>query len=146
MSSRLFQNIREEMGLCYTVYSDRLPYVDSGIITVYAGLNGNKLNDAYGAVMDELKKFKKGGATEEEFNLVREQMKSSLVFAEESTSTQMNMYGRRLLLFNEIYDFDERLNKINSLTLKDINDCVFDLFDIDKFAVSTVGKQPKIDL
>ena len=146
MSSRLFQKIREEMGLCYTVYSYLLPYVDSGIITVYAGLNGNKLKDAYGAVMDELKKFKKGGATEEEFNLVREQMKSSLVFAEESTSTQMTMYGRRLLLFNEIYDFDERLNKINSLTLKDINDCVFDLFDIDKFAVSTVGKQPKIDI
>ena len=146
MSSRLFQKIREEMGLCYTVYSYLLPYVDSGIITVYAGLNGNKLSGAYQAVMDELIKLKKGGATEEEFNLVREQMKSSLVFAEESTSTQMNMYGRRLLLFNDIYDFDERLNKINSLTLKDINDCVFDLFDIDKFAVSTVGKQPKIDL
>jgi len=146
MSSRLFQKIREEMGLCYSIYSYLLPYTDSGFVTVYAGLNGNRLGEAYQAIMDELKKFKKCGVTEEEFNLVREQMKSSLVFAEESTSTQMNIYGRKLLLFNEIYDFDEKLKKINSLTLNDINDCVYNMFDVDKFAISTVAKQPKIDL
>ena len=146
MSSRLFQKIREEMGLCYTVYSYLLPYSDTGLMTVYAGLNSNKLSEAYAAVMDEIKKFKLSGATQEEFELVREQMKSSLVFAEESTSTQMTMYGRRMLLFNEIYDFEDKLKKINSLTLKDINDCVFERFDVDKFAVSTVAKQPKIDI
>lgn len=146
MSSRLFQKIREEMGLCYTVYAYSANYFDCGSTCVYAGLNGNRLADAYSAIMDEIKKFKSEGVKEEEFNLVREQIKSTLVFAEESTTTQMNLYGKRMLLFNEIYDFDKRLKKINDLTLKDINDCVFGDFDIDKYAVSTVGKQPKINL
>ena len=146
MSSRLFQKIREEMGLCYTVYSYLLPYVDSGLICVYAGLNGDKLKEAYDAVMSEIMKFKREGVSADEFSLVREQIKSAFVFAEESTSTQMTMYGRRMLFFDEIYDFDEKLKRINALTLDEINGCVYDLLDVDKFAVSTVGKSPIIDL
>lgn len=146
MSSRLFQKIREQMGLCYTVYSYYSSYVDAGALTVYAGLGGDRLRDAYNAVFDELRSFKKQGATEAEFDLVKQQLKSALVFAEESTTAQMTLYGKRMLLFNEIYDFDAKLDKINSLSLSDVNDCVRELFNVDKFAVSTVGKSPIIDL
>ncbi len=144
MSSRLFRKIREEMGLCYTVYAYQLSYVDSGLVTVYAGLNGDKLDDAYSAVMEEIRAFTKSGVSKEEFDLVREQIKSSLVFAEESTTAQMALFGRRMLFFNDIYDFDEKLRKINSLSLEKMNECISDIFDCSAFALSTVGKKPEL--
>ena len=144
MSSRLFRKIREEMGLCYTVYAYHLSYFNSGLVCVYAGLNGDKLSQAYSAIMKEIELFKKSGVGEDEFNLVREQLKSSLVFAEESTTAQMTLFGRRMLFFNDVYDFEEKLNKINALSVDKLNDYVKNVFDIDKFSVSTVAKKPKI--
>ena len=146
MSSRLFQRVREELGLCYNVYSYQSLYSDSGTLCVYAGLNGDKLKEAFDAVFDEIRKLKSEGVKQSEFDLVREQIKSSLVFAQESTSSQMTLFGRKLVLSGERFDFDERLKTINSMKLSTLNEYLFDRFDIDRFAVSTVAKQGKNDI
>lgn len=146
MSSRLFRRIREELGLCYNIYSYFSPYSNCGSLCVYAGLNNEKLQDAYDAVMDELNLFKKQGVLEEEFSLIREQIKSAIVFAQESTESQMKLYGRKMLLFNEIYDFDSKLERLNKITLKDINEFIFDCMNIERFATSIVAKEPIINI
>ncbi len=146
MSSRLFRKIREELGLCYNIYSYFSPYSNSGAMCVYAGLNNEKLQSAYDAIMEELRLFKKQGITEEEFSLIREQIKSSVVFAQESTAYQMTLYGKRMLLFNEVYDFDKKLENLNKITLDDVNEFIFNCLNFDMFATSVVAKEPLINL
>lgn len=141
MSSRLFRKVREEMGLCYTVYSYLQSYLDCGNLTVYAGLAASAQEKAYDAIAAEVKRLKENGIDEEEFSSVREQIKASLVFAQESTTTQMSLYGRKLLLTGETYDFDENLALINALGVEDINRELAEGFDLSAPAVSVVARK-----
>lgn len=142
MSSRLFRKVREEMGLCYTVYAYAQSYVDCGNLCVYAGLAADKQEEAFDAIASEVKRLKENGIEEKEFASVREQIKASLVFAQESTVTQMCLYGRRLLLMNEIYDFDKNLETINAIKTDDVNRELREGFDILSPGVSVVAKNP----
>ena len=94
MSSRLFQTVREELGLAYTVYSYVTAYEKSGLLTVYAGVNA----DSYLQSVEEIYKcidgLKKKTLTEEEFKRGKEQLLSSLIYAQESTGSQMLLYGK----------------------------------------------------
>ena len=142
MSSRLFRRVREEMGLCYTVYSYQQTYRDCGNLSVYAGLTLDKQEEAYEAIMSEVKRLKQDGIGSEEFASVREQIKSSLVFAQESTIAQMCVYAKRFLFYNEVYDFDKNLKMINDLSVEKINAEVHDNFDISGPAISLVARKP----
>ena len=140
MSSRLFQTVREKMGLCYTIESYIQSYKDCGSMTVYAGVREGCLDKTVDAVFTELKKFKKYGVTEDEFSCVKEQIKSSIVFSEESTSAQMTVYGRKFLIENAVYDPSERLSRFDKMSLINLNGAIFDSFDIENYAVSKVVK------
>ena len=72
MSSRLFQKIREESGMAYTVYSYPNAYTDSGMISVYAGTNPDTAAAVYDQILEETRKIAEGGLTREEFNMARE--------------------------------------------------------------------------
>lgn len=143
MSSRLFQTVREKLGLCYSVYSFMSAYTDCGYSMIYAGVDPKKASDAYDAVILETDKFKREGITDEEFKRSSEQMKSSLVFAQESVSSQMQLHGKRLLLTGECLDFDERFSKLEKITKDDVNGLIDRLFDIKTLAKSIVGKGVK---
>lgn len=141
MSSRLFQSIREELGLCYTIESFMQSYEPCGTWGIYSAVGLGSSEKTLAAIKKELKKFKENGITEEEFRCVKEQIRSSLVFAEESTTALMNAYARKLLLKNEIYDADKRLKAISELDCKKINEVIFDVLDIDRYALSKVVKK-----
>ena len=141
MSSRLFQAIREKLGLCYNIETYQQSYVKTGIWAIYAAVGLGAAEKTIAAIKDELTAFKKSGITEEEFRCVKEQLKSGLAFAEESTTTMMNCYGKKLLLHNKIYDFDERLKAIDRMTIERVNEIVTDRLDIERFALSKVIKR-----
>ena len=143
MSSRLFQTVREKLGLCYSVYSFMSAYVDCGYNMIYAGIDPNKLGDAYDAIINEVEKLKREKITDDEFKRSSEQVKSSLVFAQESVSSQMQLHGKRLLLTNECIDFDERFAKLEKMTKNDVNGLIERLFDTNVLAKSIVGKSVK---
>lgn len=143
MSSRLFLQIREKSGLAYTVYSYVSAYAECGNLSVYAGVNDKNADSAYEQILAEIRRLKSGGITEEEFSKGREQMKASLMFAQESTSSQMLLYGKNLLLSNKIFSFEEKLNTINSMTLSDVERCLSGCFDENKMAAACVGKRDK---
>ena len=89
MSSRLFQKVREELGLAYTVYSYLSSYAETGSLVVYAGVNADNYLKSVQAVFDCINDIKKKNISKEEFMRGKEQMTSSSVFAQESTSSQM---------------------------------------------------------
>ncbi len=143
MSSRLFKKVREELGLAYSVYSYTSHYAETGLYTVYAAVNPKKAESAANAVAEVIRELKRDGVTEEEFLRGREQLKSSSIFAQENTSSQMLLYGRNLLYFNEVYDFEKRMSEISSLKTEDIAAALGSNLDFNCMSLSSVGKLKK---
>ena len=116
MSARLFQEVREKRGLAYSVYSYVSSYAECGTQVIYAGVNPAQAQEAYDAVCNVVKDIKRNGVTEDEFLRSREQMKSGMFFSNESSNAQMLLYGKYMLYFDKIFDFEAKLDKINALT------------------------------
>lgn len=143
MSSRLFQEIREKRGLAYSVYSYLSPYNTAGSQIIYAGVNPQQVGQAYDAICALIKEMKKNGITEDEFLRSREQMKSSLFFGSESSNSQMLLYGKYMLNFDKVFDFEAKLDKINAMTHDQSFEALQRLFDETNKAVALVGNTDK---
>lgn len=139
MSSRLFKKVREELGLAYSVYSYSSHYEEAGLLTVYAGVNPQKAEEAAAAVVSVIEELKKSGLSEEEFLRGREQMKSGSIFSQENTSAQMLLYGKHLLYTGKVYDFEKRMAEISALTRDDVMKAIEGNFDFARAAVASVG-------
>jgi predicted Zn-dependent peptidase len=143
MSSRLFQTVREKLGLAYTVYSYLTTYEYTGALVIYAGVNAANYMQSVEAIYDCIKALKKKDMTEDEFRRGKEQMLASSIFAQESTSSQMLLYGKELLYSGNIYNFEERVQKINAITLNDVNEAIEYNFDRKYKACAIVGRDVK---
>ena len=139
MSSRLFQDVREKKGLAYSVYSYLSAFEECGSLIIYAGVNADNLSNAYEAINGVVHELREKGITESEFLRSREQMKSGMFFSNESSAAQMLLYGKHLLYTGEVFDFEDKLNKINALSLKDADEALQLMFDERKKALSLVG-------
>lgn len=143
MSSRLFQTVREKLGLAYTVYSYLSTYEKSGALTIYAGVNAKNYKKSIEAIGECIEAIKQKDMTEDEFKRGKEQMLSSLIFAQESTSSQMLLYGKELLYANKVFDFEDRVAKLNAVTLTDVNEAIECSFDTKYMASAVVGNVDK---
>ena len=139
LSSRLFKHVREELGLAYSVYSYTSHYPETGVLTVYAGVNPKKCDKAADAVKHVLAELKGKGVTEEEFLRGREQVLSGSIFAQENTSSQMLIYGKQMLYKNELYDFEKRMAEISAVSMDDVAAAIDVSLDFDRVAVASVG-------
>ena len=139
MSARLFQEVREKRGLAYSVYSYISAFSDCAAQNIYAGVNPSNLQQAYEAINTVIRDMKENGITEDEFLRSREQMKSGMFFANESSNSQMLLYGRYMLNFNKAYDFEEKMNLINAMTYADAQDTLSIMFKEEEKAVALVG-------
>ncbi len=139
MSSRLFQKIREELGLAYSVYSYPSSRKDNGVLEIYAGVNSDSREKACKAIIEETKRFREYGVNDSEFLRAKEQVKSSLVFGQESTASQMIIYGKYLIMLDQKFDFEKRLDQIVAIEKEDVLRAIEKSFDIDNSATATVG-------
>lgn len=143
MSSRLFQEVREKRGLAYTVYSYLTSYKDTGSLVVYAGVNADNYLQSVEAIQSCINDIKRKNITEYEFRRGKEQLLSSQIFAQESTSSQMLLYGKELIYSGKIYDFEERVKKINAVTYDDVMQAIEYNFDEKYKATALVGRVDK---
>ena len=141
MSSVLFQKVREELGLAYSVYSYISTYADCGTLGVYAGVNPKNKDVAYECILDEISKLKNRGLTEAEFLRAKEQIKGSFVFSQESNASQMLLYSKYLLYKNEIFSFEDKIKTINSITMDSLNKFIAEEIDIVNFSEAIVSKE-----
>ena len=119
MSSRLFQRIREELALAYSVYSFPVMHSDQGAFGVYSGVSPDKAQLALGAVMDELARFGKT-VTADELDRAREYVRGRLLLGTEDTRGAVHWVGRQLALTGKIITIDETLASIDAVTLEDL--------------------------
>lgn len=139
MSSRLFQRLRERSGLCYSVYSYPSQYRDCGVLEIYSGVKTESRDLAVSAIIEEIETFAKNGMTEREFLRGKEQVKSAFVFGKESTVSLMLLYGKYYLLFDKIFDFEDKIKRIEAITLDDANALIKELFDLKNVSTAVLG-------
>lgn len=139
MSSRLFQKIREESGMAYTVYSYPNAYTDCGMLSVYAATNPDTAKQVHAQILEETRKLVRDGLTRDEFNMAREQLKASIILGSESTSSRMQSNGRRMLLMNETRSESEVIDRVNATTFEETNELMRQILSAEN-ALAVVGK------
>ena len=119
MSSRLFQKIREERGLCYSIFAQSGAYEDTGQITIYAGTSEEEIGDLVGLTMDELKRAA-DDMTEAEVNRARAQLKAGLLMGLESPSSRAERNARLLAIWGRVPGVEETVAKIDAVSTGDV--------------------------
>jgi len=145
MSSRLFQRVREENGLTYSIYSYPSLSTHSGVFTIYAGMSPNQALTVNKLIMDEIRKVKESGITQEEFSDAREQLKGSFILGMESASAIMNRNGKSQLLHKDIKSQDQVIDLVNKVTIEEVNANIQLMFDTKYMCAALVGKVKKED-
>ncbi|MBB5172026.1 M16 family metallopeptidase [Texcoconibacillus texcoconensis] len=146
MSSRLFQEVREKRGLAYSVFSYHSAFLDSGMMTVYAGTDPSQLDEVSDIMMTTIASIRDQGLTDKELTNAKEQLKGNLMLGLESTSSRMNRNGKNELLVGRHKTLDELVKDIENVTAADIKRISERLFD-HSCAVSLIsanGEVPKI--
>lgn len=143
MSSILFQRLREENGLVYAIDSHMTSYDDTGIFTIYAGLNSENLIKSIKLIHKEIKQIKKNLITKEELEKSKEQLKGNYLLGLESTFNRMMEIGRSIVQINRIETPEETIEKINKVNLEDIERVTNYIFTNSSFNIAYVGEVDK---
>jgi predicted Zn-dependent peptidase len=138
-SSRLFQAVREERGLAYSVYSFNGQFSDTGQIGLYLGTRPDNLRQAMQVVRDELARLRETPASEGELARARENVKARIVLGMESTGARMNRLGASLLYDLPILETDELMERIDAVTLDDLRALTEELWAPERLSAAGIG-------
>jgi predicted Zn-dependent peptidase len=140
MSSRLFQTIREERGMAYSIYSDLSPYSDTGALCVYAGTSADKTLEMLELVMAEFRALKESPLTEEELHRAKEQVKGNILLGLESSGSRMSNLARQEMYFNHFFSVEEVLERLDAVTADQVQTMAQKLFVSERIAVTLLGR------
>jgi predicted Zn-dependent peptidase len=141
MSSRLFQNIREQKGLAYSVYSMNSSFRDDGFYNIYAAVSHDKVKKAVFGILDELGALNRGGVTEDELATAKEQMKGHYIFSQENVNGRMFAIGKNYLLLGKTYSPPEIIESIDKVTLGDIHEVAKLVTDPETYSGVIIGRR-----
>lgn len=144
LSSILFQRVREQQGLAYSVYSYPSSYRDAGAFSVYVGTNPAKVERALATVHDIIEELKQNGITPQQLQSGRMQSKSSYVLGVESDMSLMRVMAKRLLLEGQPFDAEQEIQALSKVTVEDVNALIAYLFACPP-SVGIVAKKIKRD-
>ena len=140
MSSRLFQEIREQRGLCYSIYAAGSCYADTGIFVVYTALSRETELEALAAIKEVLCRFQEEGVTREELDRVREMCKAGVLMGLEATTAHMNHMARSILESRNPFTPEEIIAAYDAVTAQDVQELARDLFRWEQLGFSAVGR------
>lgn len=120
MSSRLFQRIREESAMAYSVYSAPSAYPHCGDFTIYAAISPRNVKAVLAQIDEETSLLVRDGATQEEFDMAKAQLKGGFILGQESAYNRMNSMGSNMALMNRVITTDETIRRIEAVTPEDV--------------------------
>jgi predicted Zn-dependent peptidase len=143
MSSRLFQEVRERRGLCYSVYAFHWAFEDSGIFGVAAATGEDEVTELVPVVLDELRKSAEN-ITDEEVVRVRNQIRAGLLMSLESPSARAGQLARQQILWGRPIPLQETVDRINRITADRVRHIAGQIFDTDKVSLAGIGPVSKL--
>jgi predicted Zn-dependent peptidase len=146
MSSRLFQTIREERGLAYSIYSDLSPYRDTGTLCVYAGTSSANALQVVDLILAEFARLKQEPLAEEELKRAKDQVRGNILLGLESSNARMANLARQEMYFKHFYSVDEVIARIDLVQAAQVQAMAQRLFVSDHIAVTLLGRLDGIKL
>jgi len=139
ISSRLFQAIREERGLAYSIYSYQSNYSDCGLFTVYAGTRPSNVNQVIELIVQNIEQLKSEGITASELTKTKEQLKGNLLLGLESSSSRMSRIGKMEITLGKYTTLDEVVAKIEKVTVADLQQALHTIYTADNLCFTALG-------
>jgi predicted Zn-dependent peptidase len=146
MSSRLFQTVREERGLAYSIYSDLNPYSDTGSLCVYAGTSSDRAIQVVQLVMEQFRRLKNEPLPTDELRRAKDQLKGNLLLSLESSMSRMSNLARQQMHFNYFFGMQEILDKVEAITEDQVLAMANHLFQPELVAVTLLGRLDGVKL
>lgn len=139
ISSRLFQSIREDKGLAYSIYSYQTNYSDAGLFTVYAGTRPSNAVQVTELIWQNISDLKSEGITTRELTKTKEQLKGSLLLGLESSSSRMSRIGKMEITLGKYITLDEVVRKIDEVSLEKLETIISGLFSPQTQCFTALG-------
>jgi predicted Zn-dependent peptidase len=146
MSSRLFQRVREQEGLVYSIASYHNGYLHGGYEAVYAACAPKNVRRVLDSTLEEMRKIKREGATDDELASAKLHLKGSILLSLESTTSRMSGIARQEYYFGRQYTPDEIIEHIDAVTLDDIQSVAATIVDPDSLSLTMLGNVRKVGI
>ena len=139
MSSRLFQTIREDQGLAYSIFSEMSPFRDTGSLCIFAGTSVDKTRKVLQLTLNELRRLKEETVSDVELKRAKDQLKSNMVIGLESSGSRMSNLARQQMYFGRFFDVDEIMEDVDAVTAGDVQEMARELFQPETMALTLLG-------
>lgn len=146
MSSRLFQSVREDAGLAYSIYSELSPYRDTGSLSVYAGTSIEKTREMVRLIIEEFRRLKSEPVSDEELDRAKNQSKGNIVLGLESSSARMSNLARQQMYYGRFATVDEIVADVDRVTPADIQRLANDLLQGERISLTMLGNLGDVTL
>jgi len=146
MSSRLFQTIREERGMAYSIYSDLSPYRDTGALCVFAGTSVGKGLEAVELILEEFRKMKRELLSEEELTRAKDQVKGNILLGLESSNSRMANLAHQEMYFHHFFTAEEIIARICEVDAAQVQAMAQRLLVPERIAVTLLGRLDGVKL
>ena len=145
ISSRLFQRIREEHGLAYSVYSSLETYTDPGCFWIYAGTRTDAAATVLELIIEELSVLRELDVPGDELSRMKENLKGNVMLGLESTAGRMSSLAQQEIYFGRTFDMDEILEGIDAVDATQVRDLARRLFDDEGIAIDVLAQRAAAD-
>ena len=139
MSSRLFQSVREERGLAYSIYSETSPFRDTGLLAIYAGTSTEHTAEVLKLTTEELARMKSTTVSDAELKRAKDQLKSNIVLGLESSGSRMSNLARQEIYYGRFFSPEEIVAEVDAVTPTEIQALARHLFQPEAIAVTALG-------
>jgi len=146
MSSRLFQDIREERGLAYNVFSSVNAFRDTGFLMVYAATAPESAEQVVRLILEEFVSLKEKAPVDREMKMARDHLKGSLMLSLESSSSRMSNLARQEVYFQRPFTLTEILEGIDRVTAEEVRALAREMFDSSTCTMAVLGNTSKFKM
>lgn len=143
MTSRLYQNIREDRGLAYTIYSQLTTFTDSGLNLIYAGTEPKKVPDVLDQTLKELKRLRKGGVKRKDLEFFKKQVKGQILLGADDIENRMNSIGINEMVFGRYRSVDEITREVEKVSLDHVHEYIETYVDLERTSILLMGPLPE---
>ncbi len=138
-TSRLYQKIREDKGLVYSVYSFLQSFVDSGLLLIYAGTGDKNAHQVLSIIKSELEKFVKNGIKSSELEMFKTQIKGSILLGAEDMENRMSSLGVNEMVFGDYKPIDEVIDLIDKVSVRSVKEYTAKFIDSQEVSLMVMG-------
>ncbi|MBI1820505.1 MAG: insulinase family protein [Nitrospirae bacterium] len=146
VSSRLFQEVREERGLVYSIYSYLSFFQDTGLFTIYAGTSVKTVRQVVQIILKELRKLRNEGISSSELKKAKDHLKGSMMLGMESTSSRMAQLAKDEIYFGRFFTLEEVIQDIEAVSKTSVHQIARQVFDPAFYSLTSLGPLSKTDL